>query len=84
MSERSNVYEQWLGISSGNQPPSYYRLLGLRDFESDAAEIANAAKRQHARVEAAAGSTQTAAAKALVEQIRMAECCLLTPETKAT
>jgi low density lipoprotein receptor-related protein 5/6 len=82
MSERSNVYEQWLGISSGNQPPSYYQILGLRDFESDAAEIANAAKRQLARVEVSAGPAQAAAAKALEEQIRMAERCLLTPETK--
>lgn len=84
MSERLNVYEQWLGIAPGNQPPSYYQLLGLRDFESSPAEIANAANRQFARVEASAGPAQAAAAKALMEQIRMAERCLLTPETKRT
>lgn len=84
MSERMNVYEQWLGITSENQPPSYYQLLGLRDFESDTVEIAKGAKRQLERAEAAARPAQAAAAKALMEQIRMAERCLLTPSTKAT
>lgn len=83
MSAASNVYACWLGIESGDRPPNYYQLLGLRDFESHADQITNGAKRQIARVEAAASPGQAALAAAVIDQIRAAERCLSTPETKA-
>ena len=43
MSAPFDPYHKWLGIPADEQPPSLYRLLGLRPFESDADVIDTAA-----------------------------------------
>ncbi len=43
MNSQFDPYYQWLGIPPAEQPPNYYRLLGLRPFESDTATIISAA-----------------------------------------
>ena len=35
-------YHKWLGISADEQPPSHYRLLGVKPFESDCDVIQHA------------------------------------------
>ena len=42
--ETFDPYWEWLEIPAEDQPPSYYRLLGLEDFEDDLAAIDAAAK----------------------------------------
>lgn len=39
-------YHEWLGIPPAEQPPNYYRLLGLAEFETNPRVIQNAADRQ--------------------------------------
>jgi hypothetical protein len=47
MSEREfDPYHVWLGIPPEEQPPNYYRLLGIKSFEDAPAVIENAADRQ--------------------------------------
>ena len=43
MSDTFDPYYKWLAIPPEEQPPTYYRLLGLRLFESDHDVIGNAA-----------------------------------------
>ena len=35
MSDQFDPYHVWLGIPPEEQPPSHYRLLGLRPLEAD-------------------------------------------------
>jgi len=39
MFEAFDPYEKWLGISKGEQPANYYRLLGVTAFEATSEEI---------------------------------------------
>ncbi len=41
-----NAYLKWLGIPPQEQPPNYYRLLAIPQFENDPETIENAAYRQ--------------------------------------
>ena len=34
-----NAYHQWLAIPPNEQPPDYYRLLGVSTFEADPREV---------------------------------------------
>ncbi len=42
-SSEFDPYHKWLGIPPADQPPDYYRLLGIARFESDPDVISNAA-----------------------------------------
>lgn len=44
--KKFDAYRKWLGIPPAEQPPNYYRLLGIELFESDQDVISNAADRQ--------------------------------------
>jgi len=35
MAESFDPYHKWLGIAPKDQPPHYYRLLGIDPFEGD-------------------------------------------------
>ena len=37
-------YREWLDIPPADQPPNYYRLLGLSLYEGDCAAIAHAGR----------------------------------------
>jgi hypothetical protein len=45
-------YHKWLGISPKDQPPNYYRLLGIDLFESDIDVISHAADQRMSHVKA--------------------------------
>ena len=72
-------YEAWLDIPAGEQPPSYYRLLGLATFEPDHATIERAARQQLARIQKLAAAEHAALAKVIAEQIVAARNILLSP-----
>lgn len=45
-SEEIDPYHKWLGIPKSQQPPTFYRLLGIEPFEHNAVVIDAAASRQ--------------------------------------
>jgi len=77
-----DAYYEWLGIRPEQQPPDYYRLLGLDAFESNPSVIENAAKRQRLFVETFCGGSRDDHAQALLNQIAAARACLLDPSQK--
>ena len=50
MSASFDPYREWLDIPPDEQPPHYYRLLGLAPFEADPQNIRAVAERQIVRV----------------------------------
>ncbi len=76
-------YLTWLGIPAHEQPPNYYRLLGVILFESNPEVIEQAADRQSLKVGAYHSGPQGEACQQLLSEIAMARFCLLEPHQKA-
>jgi hypothetical protein len=76
-------YRKWLGIPPHEQPPSYYRLLGLSPFESDRDVIANAADRQMAHLRTFQGGKNSAISQQLLNEVSAARICLMDPKKRA-
>lgn len=76
-------YHAWLGISPVEQPASHYRLLGIRDFETDSNVIANAADRQMGFVKQFATGPNGADSQQVLNQLAAAKRCLLGAKEKA-
>lgn len=72
-------YYQWLGIPPHEQPPNYYRLLGIALFEPDSQVIASAADRQTAFLRGKDTGSQRRFAQRLLNEVATARFCLLTP-----
>lgn len=83
MAETFDPYHKWLGISPKDQPPHYYRLLGIEPFENDPDVIDHAADRQMAHVRGLQSGQHSAATQKLLGELAAARLCLLTPEKKA-
>lgn len=78
-----DVYHLWLGIPPEEQPPSYYRLLGVRLFEENAEVIRNAADRQRSHVKRLGVNQFEEIGQELLNEIEVAKICLLKPEKRA-
>ena len=76
-------YHSWLGIRPEEQPPNYYRLLGLAQFEDNPDVIDNAADRQMAHVRTFQSGLHAAEAQRLLNEIAAARICLLDPQSRA-
>jgi hypothetical protein len=76
-------YRKWLGIPPHEQPPNYYRLLGLTPFESDVEAIANAADRQMAHLRTFQGGKNSAVSQKILNEVAAARICLLDPNKRA-
>ncbi len=76
-------YLNWLGIPPHEQPPSFYRLLGVILFESNPEVIQQAADRQSLHVGAYQSGPQGEICQQLLSEIAMAQFCLLDPQQKA-
>lgn len=72
-------YYQLLGIPPHEQPPNYYRLLGVALFEPDSRVIAAAADRQTAVLRDKDVGSQQRVAQRLIKEVATARFCLLTP-----
>lgn len=72
-----------MGIPPAEQPPDYYRLLGVGQFEDDADTISNAADRQMTHVRAFQTGPHSALSQQLLNEIAAARVCLLDRGTKA-
>lgn len=77
-----DAYHLWLGIPPEEQPPSHYRLLGLRPFEQNAEVIRNAADRQRSHVKRLGVNQYEQRGQELLNEIELAKICLLRPEKR--
>ncbi len=78
-----NVYHQWLGISSEQQPPNHYQLLGIAAFEKDRRVIIAALDQRQLLLQKKLAGPRGELAGRLLEQIQQARLCLLNRLTKA-
>jgi formylglycine-generating enzyme required for sulfatase activity len=76
-------YHEWLGISPDEQPPNYYRLLGIRDVETSPSVIEHAADQRMLHIRTFQNGRHAAASQQLLNEIAQAKLCLLNPESKA-
>jgi hypothetical protein len=76
-------YRKWLGIPPQEQPPNYYRLLGLSPFENDKDVIANAADRQMAHLRTFQSGKNSALSQKILNELAAARICLLNPKKRA-
>jgi hypothetical protein len=83
MSDSLDPYHLWLGIPPGEQPPTPYRLLGLRPFESDPEVIANAADRQTLHLRTFQLGEQSELSERLLNEVAAARVTLLDLAKKA-
>ena len=77
-----DYYHHWLGIAPEEQPPSHYRLLGLRAFESDPSVISNAADRQMQHIKRFQNGPHRLATQKLMNELSAARLCLLKSDAK--
>ncbi|QDU88488.1 FHA domain protein [Pirellulimonas nuda] len=78
---RIDVYHELLGIPPQEQPPNYYRLLGVALFEQDSAVIANAFRRQSGFVRGVALKHPIESQK-LLNELALAKLGLLDPKRR--
>ncbi len=83
MSAKLDPYWKWLGIPPDEQPPNYYRLLGIAPFESDPEVISNAADRQMAHVRSYQTGPHALLSQRLLNELSAARVCLLDTARKA-
>lgn len=77
-------YYKWLGIPPEEQPPTYYRLLGIQTLEQNTEVIEAAANRQMAYLqELSGGDDHIDEAQRLLGEVAKARVCLLSVESKA-
>lgn len=76
-------YLNWLGIPLHEQPPNFYRLLGIVLFESSPQIIEQAADRQSLAVGAYQAGPHGELCQRLLSEIAMARFNLLEPQQKA-
>jgi len=82
MSESFDPYRKWLGIPPQDQPPHYYRLLGIELFESDPDVISNASDGRMAQVKTFQAGKYSEHSQRILNEIAVAKICLLNPARK--
>jgi hypothetical protein len=83
MGQAFNPYHKWLGIPPQEQPPNYYRLLGIAVFETDPDVIESAADQRMTHLRRYQTSQYAALSQRLLNEVATARVCLLNP-TKRT
>ncbi|HND53260.1 MAG TPA: hypothetical protein PLV92_12710, partial [Pirellulaceae bacterium] len=83
MSDGFDPYRKWLGIPPEEQPPNFYRLLGIPLFETDPDVIENAAHRQMAYVRTFQTGRHAEQSQRLLNELAAAKVCLMNPDRKA-
>lgn len=72
-------YHKWLGISAKDQPPNYYRLLGIDLFESDPEVIVATFNRQRAHLLTYQNGPYKDHAQRILQEVIAARSCLSDP-----
>src|SRR4051794_34175954 len=83
MSTSFDAYYKWLGIPPAEQPPNYYRLLGVTLFEPHPDVIESAADQRMVHLRSFQTGQHAAASQKLLNEVSVAKLCLLKPEKKA-
>ena len=76
-------YHKWLGIPPDEQPPNYYRLLGIGLYESDPEVVAYAADARMSHVKTFQSGKHSAISQRILNEIASAKLCLLNPTKKS-
>jgi serine/threonine protein kinase len=83
MSAPFDPYYKWLGIGPDEQPPSLYRLMGLRPFEPDPDVINAAAHQRMALLKTFQGGKHGALSQKLLNEVSRARQRLLDPTERS-
>jgi serine/threonine protein kinase/formylglycine-generating enzyme required for sulfatase activity len=83
MSAPFDPYHKWLGIPADEQPPSLYRLLGIRPLEDDLDVIETAADQRMAHLRTFQSGQHAALSQKLLNEVSLARQRLLDPEERA-
>jgi len=83
VSEPFDPYDTWLAIPPDEQPPSCYRLLGIRLWEDRTEVIEHAADQRMAHLKSLAPGTHAGLAQKLLNEVAAARIRLLDPHKKA-
>ncbi len=75
-------YYKWRAIPPAEQPPDYYRLLGLSHFESDPDVIETQADLRMAFIQQMSTGPHVAASQQILNELSEARVCLLDPDRK--
>jgi len=78
----SKLYYEWLSIAPEDQPPTLYRLLGLRTFEDNPNVIENAANRQMTHLRTFQSGKHSAESQKILNHVASARVTLLNPAKK--
>jgi hypothetical protein len=78
-----NPYSEWLGIPPSQVPPTHYRLLGIRDFETEPGRIDRAARTQESRLRLHRDGLNASLSQQLLHEIEEARITLTDPARKA-
>ena len=76
-------YYEWFGIPPDEQPPDYYRLLGIRRFEPNANVIENAAERQMLLLKTRQNGPHSELTQRLMNEVSSARICLLDTQRRS-
>jgi WD40 repeat protein len=83
MSETFDPYHVWLGITSEEQPPDHYRLLGVSRFEGNPDVIQSASDQRMAHLRTFQTGKHSQLSQRLLNEVAAARLCLLNPGKKA-
>ena len=83
MSEEFDPYHRWLGIPASEQPPHYYRLLGISLFEESPEVIENAANQRMAHLRTLQTGPHSGESQRLLNEVAAARVSLLNLQKKA-
>jgi len=83
MSEPFDPYYTWLAIPPEEQPPDFYRLLGVPRFESNPEVIQHASDQRMGHLRGFQTSRHSALSQKLLNEIAAARLCLLNARRKA-
>lgn len=77
MFEAFDPYEKWLGISKGEQPANFYRLLGVAIFDAQPEEIERSWEERMAVVKRRASGKRAALSQQMLNELTRAKGTLL-------
>ncbi len=82
MADSFDPYHIWLGIPPEDQPPDHYRLLGVKQFESNPDVLESAADQRMAHVRSFQTGKRAAESQKLLNELSAARACLLSPDKR--
>src|SRR4030095_8018520 len=82
MPEPFNAYHEWLGLPPDATSPTYYQILGITEFETDATKIAHAGDRAITLVRSFRPGSNAKEWSRLLDEVNSAKTCLLDAEVK--